>query len=73
MHKLLHTSKLFDPYQEAVNLSFVFTQGGGKTEDRTKVFTSPLFEELLTNKIDLRDILNKDIMHDNTNITKKLR
>ena len=44
---------LRDPYLEAVNLSFIFTWGDGKIEDRVKVFTSPLFEGLLVNNNDL--------------------
>ena len=54
---------------EAVNLSFIFTWDDGKIEDRAKVSTSSLFEGLLINNIELRDILNKNNMHDNTNMT----
>ena len=48
---------LSDPYLEATNLSFIFTWDDGETEDRTKVFTSPLFEGLLINNTELQDIL----------------
>ena len=40
-------------------MSFTFTWNDGKTEDRAKVSTSPLFEGLLINNIELRDILEK--------------
>ena len=47
------------PYLEVVNLSFIFTWDGGETEDRTKVFTSPLFERSSNNNDDLQDNLTK--------------
>ena len=48
-----------DPYLEAVNLSFTFTREDGETEDRAKVFMSPLFEGLLVNNNELRGILTR--------------
>ena len=45
------------PYLEAVNLNFIFIWDGRETEDRAKVFTSPLSEGLLINNNELRDIL----------------
>ena len=75
---LLHISKLFErrssfvinglkvtPYLEAVNLSFIFTWGDGETEDRAKVFTSPLFEGSSINSNELQDNSIKNKMHDN--------
>ena len=47
------------PYLEAVNLNFTFTWDDGEIEDRTKVSTSSLFEELLVNNTKLRDILTR--------------
>ena len=65
-HNLLRTSGLFnqqsssgDSYLEVVNLSFTFTWDDRETEDRAKVSTSPLFEGLLVNNIELRDILTR--------------
>ena len=70
-HNLLRSSRLFDqqsssvrnrlgdPYLEAVNLSFTFTWDDGETEDRAKVSTSPFFERLLVNNIELRGILTR--------------
>ena len=43
------------PIQKAINLSLIFTWDGGKTEDRVKVSTSPLFEGSLINNNELRD------------------
>ena len=58
-----------DSYLETVNLSFIFTWGDGKIEDRVQVSTSPLFEGSLSNNTELRDILSKNKMHGNTNKT----
>ena len=52
---------LSDPDLEAVNLSFIFTWDDGEIEDRVKVSTSPLFEGLLINNTELRDILTRII------------
>ena len=57
------------PYLEAVKLSVIFHLGGGETEDRAKVSTSPPFEGLSINKSEPRDILSKNKMHDHTNET----
>ena len=57
------------PYLETVNLSFIFTWGDGKIEDRVKVSTSPLFEGWSINDAKLRDTLNKNNMHGNTSMT----
>ena len=82
MYNLLCTSELFGqqsssvknelkvtPILEAVNLSFTFTWDDGEIENRAKVSTSPLFEGLLINNTELRDILNKSNMHGNMNKT----
>ena len=55
----------------AVNLSFIFTWGGGETEDRASVSTSPLFKELLINNAEPRDISTNNKMHGNTIVIKK--
>ena len=79
-HNLLRTSGLFDhyflwemglsdPYLEAVNLSFIFTWDDKETKDHAKVSTSPLFKRLSINNIELRDILTRNKMYDNTNTT----
>ena len=48
-----------DPYWEAVNLSFTFTRGDGKTEDITKVSTLPLLKDYWLNNIGARDIYHE--------------
>ena len=60
---------LNDPYLGAVNLNFIFTWSDREIEDCAKVFTLPLFEGWSINNTKLRDILNKNNMHDNTNMT----
>ena len=52
---------LSDPYLEAINLNFIFTWNDREIEDHVKVFTLPLFEGLLINNIELRDILTRII------------
>ena len=47
-----------------------FTWGGGETEDRASVSTSPLFKELLINNTEQQDISTNNKMHDNTIVIK---
>ena len=58
MHNLLRILGLFNQQSffvgnelkmnlEAVNLSFIFTWDDGETEDRVKIFTSPLFRKIV--------------------------
>ena len=60
-----------DPYREAVNLNITLTWGGRETKDRASVSTSPLFEELLINNTESRDISTNNKMHGNAIVIKK--
>ena len=58
-----------DPYWEAVNLSFTFSRGDGKTEDITKVSTLPPFRKIIDQVISGHKTFITNEMHGNTSVT----
>ena len=51
----------------------MFTWDDGETEDRAKVSTPPLFEGSSINNTELRDILTRNKMHGNIDVTIEIR